>query len=114
MAPSQTPPAPVDSDPAQSAGAWLRPGRHLLAGLGVLLLGIYFSVNSAELERERELSDRRADVQRQLSDFRARLERDIYAKVSMARGLGVNVVVHEGIAEPQFETVATELMQDED
>ena len=37
MAPSQTPPAPVDSDPAQSAGAWLRPGRHLLAGLGVLL-----------------------------------------------------------------------------
>lgn len=114
MAPSQTPPAPVDSDPAQSAGAWLRPGRHLAAGLGVLLLGMYFSVNSAELERKRELSDRRAEVQRLLSDFRARLEGDIYASVAMARGLGVNVVVQGGISEAQFETVAAELLRDDD
>jgi len=113
MAARQTPPAPLDSDPAQSAGAWLRPGRHLLAGLGVLLLGIYFSVNAAELERKRELSDRRAEVQRQLSDFRARLERDIYASVAMARGLGVNVVVQEGISEAQFEAVGAELLMDD-
>ena len=28
-------------------GGWLRPGPHLLAGIAVLLLGLYFSVGTA-------------------------------------------------------------------
>lgn len=114
MASSHTPPVRVDSDPAQPSGTWLQPGPHLVAGLGVFLLGLYFSFNSAQLERERELSDRRSQVQQDLSDFRARLETDIYASVALARGLAVNVVVQEGISDRQFESAAKELLDDQD
>ncbi|WP_146909913.1 CHASE domain-containing protein [Arenimonas daejeonensis] len=113
MGSRQTPLPPADSDPVHSAGAWLRPGRHLFAGLGVLLMGLYFSINSAQLERQREISNRRSEVQRDLSNFRAKLETDIYACVAMAKGLGVNVVVQEGITEREFEKAALELLREE-
>jgi diguanylate cyclase (GGDEF)-like protein len=114
MAAGQTPPEPAVGEQAPTPAGWLRPGWHLVAGTGVFLLGLYFSLNSAELERDRELSERRSRIQEDLSDFRARLETDIYASVAMARGLGVNVVVQEGISEAQFETVADELLRDQD
>ena len=113
MAARQTPPAPAASAPVAPYAGWLRPGWHQVAGLGVFLIGLYFSLQSAGLERERELSERRSRIQESLSDFRARLETEIYASVAMARGLGVNVVVQQGISEGQFETVAQELLRDQ-
>ncbi|HBD18814.1 MAG TPA: hypothetical protein DC063_01045 [Arenimonas sp.] len=100
---------PLGAEPADSAGGWLRPGRHLLIGLAVLLAGLYFSINAAQLERERHFSERQAQVQRDLSDFRARLETDIYASVGLVRGLAVQVVQHEGLSGDDFELLADEL-----
>jgi diguanylate cyclase (GGDEF)-like protein len=114
MADSQPPQESAGAHPMRPRTGWLRPGWHLAVGIGVFLLGLYFSLNSAELERQRELSDRRSTIQEDLSNFRARLETEIYASVAMARGLGVNVVVQEGISEAQFETVAQELLRDQE
>lgn len=111
MAYSPPPPDSRGSDAAATARDWWRPGRHLLAGLGVLLLGLYFSVNSALLEQRRDFSERQSQVQRELSDFRARLETDIYASVALARGLAVQVVLQEGISESEFEAIASELQR---
>jgi diguanylate cyclase (GGDEF)-like protein len=114
MADSQPPQESAGIHSVRPRAGWLRPGWHLAVGIGVFLLGLYFSLNSAELERQRELSDRRSAIQEDLSNFRARLETEIYASVAMARGLGVNVVVQEGISEAQFETVAQELLRDQE
>jgi diguanylate cyclase (GGDEF)-like protein len=114
MADSQPPQESAGTHSVRPRAGWLRPGWHLAVGIGVFLLGLYFSLNSAELERQRELSDRRSAIQEDLSNFRARLETEIYASVAMARGLGVNVVVQEGISEAQFETVAQELLRDQE
>ncbi|MCX7032707.1 MAG: diguanylate cyclase [Arenimonas sp.] len=93
------------------AGGWLRPGPHLLAGLVVLALGIYFSINAGNLEHRRELSEQRLEVQGQLSDFRARFERDIYASEALVRGLAVQVVLREGLSSGEFEAIAEELLR---
>ncbi|MFY2764542.1 diguanylate cyclase domain-containing protein [Arenimonas sp. MALMAid1274] len=95
---------------APPGGSWLRPGRHWLAGLGVLALGVYFSVNTAELERERDLSQRRAQVQTDLLSFRSQLERDIYASVALVRGLAVQIVLRDGVSEEDFRATAEELL----
>lgn len=96
------------SDPA---GGWLRPGKPLIVGLVVLALGLYFSVSTAQLERERYLSERQSRVQGELSDFRARLETQIYAQVGLVRGLAVQVVRQEGISDVEFKAIAAELMR---
>lgn len=96
---------------ALRAGGWLRPGRHLLGGLAVLAMGLYFSYSSGTLDRRRELSERRQQVQGELSDFRARLERDIYASEALVRGLAVQVVLREGLSSGEFEAIAEELLR---
>ncbi|KFL37611.1 diguanylate cyclase domain-containing protein [Arenimonas donghaensis] len=96
------------SDPA---GGWLRPGRPLLVGLAVLALGLYFSVSTTQLERDRYLSERQSRVQGELSDFRARLETQIYAQVGLIRGLAVQVVRQEGISDAEFKAIAAELVR---
>ena len=93
------------------AGGWLRPGRHLLAGLVVLAMGLYFSINAASLERRRDLSERQREVQGELSDFRARFERDIYASEALVRGLAVQVVLREGLSSDEFQAIAEELLR---
>jgi len=98
------------ADPARPGG-WLRPRRPLLVGLLVLVLGIYLSVEAASLERRRELSERRSEVQRELSDFRARLETDVYASTALVRGLAVQLVLAEGISDQDFDAIAAELLR---
>lgn len=98
---------------ARETPGWLRPGPHLLAGLAVLLLGLYISVGNAQLERERHLSARQADVQRELSEFHANLAAEIYGSVALARGLAVLVVQQEGITPAQFQAMARELRQNQ-
>ncbi|HEX5693983.1 MAG TPA: hypothetical protein VFY00_05110, partial [Arenimonas sp.] len=85
------------------AGGWLRPGLHWLVGVAVLLLGLYFSISTVQLERERHLSERQSRVQRELSDFRAQLETQVYAQVGLVRGLAVQVIRQEGISDEEFE-----------
>lgn len=99
------------SSRALRRGGWLRPGRHLLVALAVLALGVYFSVNSGNLEHRRDLSEQRQEVQRELSDFRARFERDIYASEALVRGLAVQVVLREGLSSEEFEAIAEELLR---
>ena len=96
------------SDPA---GGWLRPGKPLFVGLLVLAMGLYFTVSTARLERDRYLSERQSRVQRELSDFRAQLETQVYAQVGLVRGLAVQVVRQEGISDDEFKTIAAELMR---
>lgn len=95
----------------EPAEGWLRPGRPLFVGLLVLALGVYFSVSSAQLERERYLSERRSRVQAELSDFRARLETQVYAQVGLLRGLAVQVVRQEGISDAEFKAIAEQLVR---
>jgi diguanylate cyclase (GGDEF)-like protein len=102
-----------DGADARDTGGWLRPGPHLLAGLAVLLLGLYISVGTAQLERERQLSARQAQVQRELADFHARLAAEIWASVALARGLAVIVVQQEGITDTEFQAIARELRHDQ-
>ncbi len=92
-------------------GGWLRPGRHLLVGLVVLAMGLYFSINAGNLERQRELSDRQREVQGELADFRARFESDIYASEALVRGLAVQVVLREGLSSAEFRAIAEELLR---
>ncbi|WP_374603707.1 diguanylate cyclase domain-containing protein [Arenimonas sp.] len=99
------------ADGAGPAGSWLRPGRPLFVGLVVLALGMYFSISTARLERERYLSERQSGVQRDLSDFRAQLETQVYAHVGLVRGLAVQVVRQEGISDAEFKAIAAELMR---
>ncbi len=96
---------------ADAAGGWLRPGKPLFVGLLVLALGMYFSVSTEQLERERYLSERQSRVQRELSDFRAQLETQVYAQVGLVRGLAVQVVRQEGISDAEFKATAAELMR---
>ncbi len=96
---------------ALRADGWLRPGRHLLAGMLVLAMGLYFSFNAGNLEHRRELSERQREVQAELSDFRARFERDIYASEALVRGLAVQVVLREGLSNDEFEAIADELLR---
>lgn len=96
---------------ALSSDGWLRPGPHLLAGLVVLAMGLYFSFNAGSLEHRRDLSERRLEVQGELSDFRARFERDIYASEALVRGLAVQVVLREGLSNGEFEAIAEELLR---
>lgn len=109
MAARHTQASSTGSDPLLPADGWLRPGRHLFVGLCVLALGLYFSVNAAQLERQRDFSERQSQVQRELFDFRARLETDIYASVALLRGLAVQLVLHEGISSSEFQAIASEL-----
>jgi diguanylate cyclase (GGDEF)-like protein len=102
-----------DSAAARESGGWLRPGPHLLAGLGVLALGLYFSVGTAQLERQRQISARQATVQRELADFHAHLAAEVYSSVALARGLAVMVVQQEGITGEQFQAIARELRHDQ-
>ena len=97
------------SGPAGPRGGWLLPGPHWWAALAVLVLGLYFSFNTLQTERGRDLSERQAEVQADLSDFRARLETDIYASVALVRGLAVQVVLNEGITDAEFQAIAEEL-----
>lgn len=108
------PAAPEGSPPDREERSWLRPGPHLLAGLGVLLLGLYISVGTAQLERQRQISVRQALVQRELADFQGRLAAEVWASVALARGLGVLVVQQEGITDAQFQSIARELRQGQD
>lgn len=93
------------------AGHWLRPGRPLFTGLAVLALGVYFSIASAQLERDRYVSERQSRVQAELSDFRARLETGVYASVALVRGLAVQVVRQQGMSEDEFQAIAAELQR---
>ena len=93
------------------AGGWLRPGKPLFVGMLVLALGVYLSISTAELERERYLSERQSRVQRELSDFRAQLETQVYAQVGLVRGLAVQVIRQEGISDAEFKAIAAELMR---
>ena len=103
-------PAGTEAAPAgREEGGWLRPGPHLLAGLAVLLLGVYFSVGTAQLERQRQLSARQAHVQRELAEFHANLAAEIYGRVALASGLAVLVVQQEGITDAEFQSIAREL-----
>ncbi len=107
-------PAAMEARPAaRPAGGWLSPGRHWWAALGVFLMGLYFSVSTAQLERDGRLSERQAHVQRELSDFRARLGAEIYASVALARGLAVLVLQQDGISEDEFQRIARELRHDQ-
>ena len=99
------------SGPAGPRGGWLLPGPHWWAALAVLALGFYFSFNTLQTERGRELSEHRARVQSDLSDFRARLETDIYASVALVRGLAVQVVLNDGITDAEFQAIAEELLR---
>lgn len=93
------------------AGGWLRPGKPLFVGMLVLALGVYLSISTAQLERERYLSERQSRVQRELSDFRAQLETQVYAQVGLVRGLAVQVIRQEGISDAEFKAIAAELMR---
>lgn len=99
------------SGPAGPRGGWLLPGPHWWAALAVLALGLYFSFNTLQTERGRDLSERQAEVQADLSNFRARLETDIYASVALVRGLAVQVVLNEGITDAEFQAIAEELLR---
>jgi diguanylate cyclase (GGDEF)-like protein len=68
-------------------------------------------MNAGNLEHRRDLSERRQEVQRELTDFRARFERDIYASEALVRGLAVQVVLREGLTDPEFEAIAEELLR---
>ena len=103
---------PLQASPrTRGRAGWLSPGRHWLVAGVVLALGVYFSVNAGNLERRRDLSERRQEVQRELSDFRARLERDIYASEALVRGLAVQVVLREGLSREEFEAIAEQLLR---
>ena len=107
-------PAGTEGSPsARETRSWLQPGPHLLAGLAVLLLGLYFSFGTAQLERQRQLSARQAVVQRELADFHARLAAEIWSSVALTRGLGVIVVQQEGITDDEFQSIARELRHDQ-
>ena len=111
---SRLAPAGTEDRPAAGdEGSWLRPGPHLLAGFLVLLVGIYLSVGTAQLERQRRLSARQAQVQRELAEFHAHLAAEIYGSVALARGLAVMVVQQEGITGEQFQAIARELRHDQ-
>ena len=99
------------SGPAGPRGGCVLPGPHWWAALAVLALGLYFSFNTLQTERGRDLSERQAEVQADLSDFRARLETDIYASVALVRGLAVQVVLNEGITDAEFQAIAEELLR---
>lgn len=111
MAAREDSPEPLGAESPDPAGGWLRPGRPMFFGLLVLLMGIYFSISSAQLERERYLSERRSRVQSELSDFRARLETQVYANVGLVRGIAVQVVQQEGMSNEAFEAIAGELLR---
>ncbi|KAA2285514.1 diguanylate cyclase domain-containing protein [Arenimonas fontis] len=100
------------ADPASTSGrgGW-RQGRPVLVGLLVLVSGIYLSLESASLDRRRELSERKSLVQRELSDFRARLETDVYASTALVRGLAVQLMLAEGISDHDFDAIAAELLR---
>jgi diguanylate cyclase (GGDEF)-like protein len=100
-----------DAESSVPSGGWLRPGPHLWTAAVVLLLGVYFSLHTAGVERERDLSVRKAQVQDELSDFRARLETAVYASTALARVLAVQVVLQDGIKDAQFEATAEELLR---
>ena len=99
------------SGPAGPRGGWLLPGAHWGMALAVLALGLYFSFNTFQTERGRDLSRRQAEVQSDLSDFRARLETDIYASVALVRGLAVQVVLNEGVSDAEFQAISRELLR---
>ena len=100
-----------DAESDLPSGDWLRPGRHLWIALAVLALGVSFSVHTAGLERQRDVSISKAQVQRQLSDFRANLETEIYASTAVVRVLAIQVVLQDGITDAQFEATAEELLR---
>ncbi len=99
------------SGPAGPRRGWLLPGSHWWMALAVLALGLYFSFNTFQTERGRDLSRRQAEVQSDLSDFRARLETQIYASVALVRGLAVQVVLNEGISDAEFQAISKELLR---
>ncbi|KFN50064.1 diguanylate cyclase domain-containing protein [Arenimonas composti] len=102
-------------DNADAAGVPRRrllAGRPLLVALLVLLLGVYFSISTAQLERQRQLSARQAQVQRELAEFQARLGSEIWSSVALARGLATLVLHMEGLGEEEFQTIAGELRRD--
>lgn len=102
---------PLGAESHDPADSWLRPGRPMFFGLLVLLMGIYFSISAAQLERDRYLSERRSRVQAELSDFRARLETRVYASVGLVRGVAVQVVQQEGMSHEAFDAIAAELLR---
>lgn len=112
MIPDPLPAGKEDTPSGADRPGWFRPGPHLFAGLVVLLMGLYFSVSTVQLERQRLLSGRQAIVQRELSEFHAHLAAEIYASVALARGLSVLVVQQEGITGAEFQTIARELRQE--
>jgi diguanylate cyclase (GGDEF)-like protein len=100
-----------DGEITVRSGGWLRPGPHLWAALVVLALGVTFSLHTADLERQRDLSERRAQVQEELSNFRGKLETEVYASTALARVLAVQVVLQDGIRDAQFEATAEDLLR---
>ncbi len=83
----------------------------MVVGLVVLVLGLYFSINAGQLERDRKLSEGQRDVQTRLSNFRARFERDVYASEALVRGLAVQVVLQQGLSPSEFEPIAEQLLR---
>lgn len=89
----------------------LRPSLTLLAGLVVFVVGLALTVYASHLDQKQRISERRAEVQAELSDFRARLETEIYTGIALARGLGAQLVILEGMSSPEFAAVSAQLLR---
>lgn len=100
-----------DDDPGRPETAWLSLGPHLWAGLGVLLLGLYFSYSAARLERKNDEANQRAAVQTQMANFRFAMESRIFRSVALVNGLAAQLQFQQGMEEPQFQAMADQLLR---
>lgn len=112
--PARLPPEPhQDEDAGRPQDGWLSPGRHLWVGLAVFALGLYLSLDTARLERQREVGSQRLELQTTLSKFRFEMESRIFRSVALVNGLAAQLQIQQGMDDAQFQAMAAQLLHDQ-
>jgi diguanylate cyclase (GGDEF)-like protein len=81
----------------------------MLTAAIILAVGVFLSWRAGELEHQNDLIRQKNEIETQVSDFRGKIETKLYASKALIKGLGVSLVIRDGMKSEEFEQIAREL-----
>jgi diguanylate cyclase (GGDEF)-like protein len=77
----------------------------------ILFVFVLLSWRAGELQRQRELSDKKAMVQTELANFRSELENRIYVNLALVRSLSIGILLRGDLSAEELAVIGEELQR---